>query len=216
MTEISVVDAKMTDEQLIEFETRVSHIRRDINEGTIPYDWAMTEMRRIMEYRAPGLLKHVFDAHVSAVTKFVAKDVFAKENSAGIRYWLGPNFEANFLDKIEENIPETELSIFELTVNSFDASIRAELTPEYEETMLAHLYELICRQPMGEGGQLLVDGIMNIFYIRDAKGVVWAVRVAWDSVYRWWLVDACSVSEQLPWEDYVQAVSRKPPQASKV
>lgn len=155
------------------------------------------------------VLKLVAIVRVSGAKRFVARGAFGKDNPAGIKFWLGSNFTNIFLDKIEEDVPATELAIHTLSKASLDAPIRDELTPDREETFLAYLYELISRQPNGESsGKLLTDGKANIFYIRDAKGNPWAVNAYWGSVYRGWGVDAYPVSDPGEWSSGCQVVSQ--------
>ena len=150
--------------------------------------------------RVTSVLKRVATVHVCGAKRFVARAAFGKDNPAGVKFFLGGNFEKNFLGKIEENVPATELAVHTLTKASLDAPIRAELTSEREETTLAYLYELISRQPNGESaGPLLTDGKANVFYVRDAKGDLWAVRAGWYSVSREWGVGAYSVSSPDGW-----------------
>lgn len=154
------------------------------------------------------VLKLVSTVHVCGAKRFIARGAFGKDNSAGIKFWLGDNFKNNFLEKIEKDVPAADLAVHALTKMFRDDSIRAELTSEHEETFLTHLYELIARQPNGEPGKLLTDGKANIFYIRDAKGVFWAVIACWNSAYREWYFSARSVSLPFEWAVGCQVFSQ--------
>ncbi|MEK9158208.1 MAG: hypothetical protein AAB638_03460 [Patescibacteria group bacterium] len=157
----------------------------------------------------PKLLSLVATVSVPAVDKFFASVAFGDNNAAGIKFYLGSNFRENFLTKIEENISATELNIHTLIRASKDAPIRAELTPELEETTLRHLYELLKKQPQGQAGALLTNGYANIFYIRDASGNLWAVGARWGADFREWDVDAVSVARPRDWNAGDRVGSRK-------
>ncbi len=156
-----------------------------------------------------GILKFVCSVSVPAVKKFVASEAFGDNNSAGIKFYIWDNFKTNFLGKVEEDVPATELNIHELTKNSLDAPIRAELGTEYEETKLAHLYEMLKKQAHGEAGDLLVNGYANIFYIRDTNNNLWAVYAHWGAGFREWRVRAYSVTSPGGWGAGFQVISRK-------
>lgn len=51
MTVHTVVDGKMTNEQLGEMTRRMDEIKRRVNEETIAYDWAIDKLQRIVEGR---------------------------------------------------------------------------------------------------------------------------------------------------------------------
>jgi hypothetical protein len=56
---------------------------------------------------------------------------------------------------------------------------------------------LLQRQPKGEAGFFQTNGYANIFYVRDNKGVLCAIRIGWAS--DGWVVDATSVEDPLAW-----------------
>ena len=62
---------------------------------------------------------------------------------------------------------------------------------------MAALFSLIRLQGAGQPGFLQTNGYANIFYLRDAKGILCAVRVGWDG--DGWVVDAISVDDPLAW-----------------
>ncbi len=74
----------------------------------------------------------------------------------------------------EPEILETTLRIHELRRKSKNDQIVVELG-EQATTTWAQMYEMMSRQDRGQGGKLLVNGWMNIFYIPDTKGMVWTV-----------------------------------------
>ena len=89
------------------------------------------------------------------------------------------------------------------------ADLKGILDAQREETTLAYLYELLSRQPKGESGVLLTNGYATIFYIKDANGKLWAVRVYWRSYYGEWCVGADSVAYPDEWHGGYRVFSRK-------
>jgi len=59
------------------------------------------------------------------------------------------------------------------------------------------MFALMAEQGNGEDGILLTNGYANIFYIRDIKGVFWAVRCLWGG--GGWRVGAGSVGSPDGW-----------------
>ncbi len=142
--------------------------------------------------RKNDLLRRVTEVTVFAVKKFAALDNF-KVGNAGI-VWLSDNFKTNFLGKIEKDVRAATLVASRLEKSSLDKDIRAELGTDKEETILAHLFQLLSRQSDGKPGILLTNGYANIFYVRDAKGNFWAVYAGWYSPGRGWHVYANPVN----------------------
>ena len=101
----------------------------------------------------------------------------------------------NFLDKIEKDIPASRLRAYALKKESFDNLIFADLGGEESaETTFFEMIALMKAQGRGQKGILLINDYPNIFYIRDAKGVLWAVYCRWYSNYGYWRVNAGSIS----------------------
>jgi predicted metal-dependent peptidase len=98
-----------------------------------------------------------------------------------------------------------ELRVSQLKKNSLDKPILAELGDKAETTLSA-IWELLTKQPNGESGVLLTNGYANIFYVRDAKGVLWAVGARWSS--GGWYVCASSVEGPGGWNEGSQVFSR--------
>lgn len=159
----------------------------------------LTQVRQVLLGKAQivmaKLLKLASTVQVSGATKFVAANHFTVRKSSGIQIaWLNENFKLLFLGKIEKNVEPATLNLYWLAGESLDAPILAELG-ERAETSLAHLVELLKKQPNGESGSLLTDGYANIFYIRGTDGNLWPVFARWRSAG--WCVHACSV--EYPW-----------------
>lgn len=155
------------------------------------------------------ILTLVATVKVAAVEHFVAAEKFREgETTDGVKVaWLGNNFKTNFLGKTEEGVEEAELKLHKLNQDSLDAPIMNELG-DTDETMLAHLWELLKQQPNGEEGKLLVNGWANVAYIRDVNDELWAVSACWDADRGGWDVEADSVTRPGRWDADSQVVSR--------
>lgn len=140
------------------------------------------------------------------ITEFPGTDVFKVADYL----WLTPDNERataelvigylynigdNFLDKIEKNVVASKLRAWTLKKDSRDDLIIADLGgEEAAESTVAEMIALMRAQGRGQKGILLTNGYSNIFYIRDAKGVLWAVRCRWRSDGRYWYVSAYPLS----------------------
>ena len=56
---------------------------------------------------------------------------------------------------------------------------------------------LLTRQANGEGGFLQTNGFANIFYVRDKKAELCAIRAGWAD--GGWVLDAISTRDPLAW-----------------
>ena len=122
---------------------------------------------------------------IPAIKMFVAKDNFivdtGQKAKVRIQYLLD-DFQKWFLNKVEveENIPETVLSSHKFLNHLLDSEIISALGGEKcVETKLAHVYNLMSRQPNGETGLLLTNDLVSIFYVRDKNGILRTVSVRW-------------------------------------
>ena len=144
------------------------------------------------------LLEAVATVTVPARTEpFVVRDRF--EKPAGIAVsTLWNEFKKRFYGKIDPPGPALTLRKFKLLRIAPDGPIIAELGgAERVETPMAAAYHLIRQQGKGQDGILQTGGYANIFYSRDMKGVLCAVRVGWDG--EGWVVDAIPVEDPLAW-----------------
>jgi hypothetical protein len=165
------------------------------------------------------LLESVGTVNILATTsKFIARDHFIKDTGRKAKVkisYLGDNFTGWFLDdngKVENPIAATTLCYGKLRKASLDAPIIIELGGEIKaETALTEMFSLMEEQRDGEAGVLLNNGYANIFYIRDKKRVLRAVRVRWRG---WldvgWYVHARSVGYPHGWSAGGQLFSRNP------
>jgi hypothetical protein len=149
------------------------------------------------------LLRRITTVTVPGAQYFVGKG-WLKAANVG---WTGENFNRLFLDKAEENVPEVKLAVNRLERASLDAPILTELG-EAAEIQLVYLFDLLKKQSKGEGGVLLTNGYVNIFYVRDANGNLWVVNARWRSGYRYWHVEARSVELPFRWRGGYQVFSR--------
>jgi hypothetical protein len=146
----------------------------------------------------PGLLQAVATASIPAITEpFVIRDRF--EKPSGIRFaTVWTEFKKRFYGKSEGPLPESVLRKYKLLTIAPDGPIIAELGGEARvEGTVAAAYALMRRQGRGEEGILQINGYANIFYVRDTKGGLCAVRIGWDG--EGWVIDAISVDDPLAW-----------------
>jgi len=126
--------------------------------------------------------------------------------------FITDNVKNNFLvdgGKVETSIFDSKIRPYTLKKNSVDSSIIADLGgEEAAETTVAEMVSLMRRQGRGQQGILLTNGNANIFYIRNTKGVLWAVRCRWNSSY--WVVRAFPVADRDAWRAGDQVLVRDP------
>lgn len=125
---------------------------------------------------------------------------FFKEGKNNIG-WIGLNFQENFGNSSFTIPQELKLESRKLERAMLDKEILDEFKPE--ESTLGELAYAI------KNDLLVKDGYSNIFYIKDDKGVLWAVRARWGDVGRAWVVEAYSVEDPVRWISGRHALSRK-------
>lgn len=157
----------------------------------------------VSEAQAEGLLRHITTTSVSGANRFVADKESLKAANIG---WTSGHFERLFLPKVEMAAFDT-LAVSELTEASTDALILEELG-DRAEISLTHFFRLLERQANGEGGLLLINGDVNIAYIRGVDGNLWAVNANWDDKHRYWFVFAGSVERSGKWLEGCRVLSR--------
>ncbi len=156
----------------------------------------------------PNLLTLTGTIKVRLARKFIARKFFTMENASVAIAYVGENFAASFLRKTEERADsEISLRYHTLARASVDGPIIAELGGEAKaETTLAEIAALMTKQAHGEPGALLTNGYANIFYVRNAVGVVCAVDLYWCS--DGWIVGARSVAGPNAWNAGCRVFSR--------
>lgn len=157
------------------------------------------------------LLEMVGTTTIAATTKkFVAREKFVVNTAEGAPVKISgveSNFEAWFLDKVEEHFAEIVLRYGKLRRWSRDIQIISELGGEEKaETTLAAVYALMELQKDGKKGALLTNGYANIFYVRDVNGILCAVGVRWRG--GGWHVGAYSVGDPDEWFDGSRVFAR--------
>jgi len=127
----------------------------------------------------------------------VIRDRF-KKNTVVRLSTLFAEFKTRFFEKTENLATETTYRKYKLLRISADGPIIAELGGEsrVEGTFIA-AFALLQIQPKGEAGFLQTNGYANIFYVRDKKKALCAIRIGWAS--DGWVVDAISVEDPLAW-----------------
>ncbi len=148
---------------------------------------------------------------VAATTnKFIAKDNFVvnTEDPAVVKIsHVGDNFKKWFINKIEGPAIASIICGRDLTKDSLDELILKELGgQEKAETTLTEIFVMMKNQANGSAGNLLTNGYSNIFYVRDIKNMLRAVRVDWDD--GGWDVGACSVEHPDWWDAGDRVFSR--------
>lgn len=130
---------------------------------------------------------------------FVARGHFREDISATspVRIaWLGSSFVRRFVPKVEAPSGGTPLRVYGLTRLSRNVGIVEELRAHLE-VRLAEVWCLLRKQPAGEDGALLTDATPNVFYVRDAAGVLGAVDAVWSGAG--WEIGASAVTGDRPW-----------------
>jgi hypothetical protein len=145
-----------------------------------------------------ALLEAVDTATIPARAEpFVVRDHF--EKPVGITFatvWV--EFKKRFYGKIEEAAAEATLRKYKLLRIAPDGPIIAELGGGAKvATTVAAAYAFIKRQGKGQEGILQTNGYANIFYVRDLKGTLCAIRIGWDG--EGWVIDAIPVEDPLAW-----------------
>jgi hypothetical protein len=146
----------------------------------------------------PPLLQRLETAVVSATTRrLVIQDFFKK--STGVKFaTIFGEFKSRFFDKTENPIPEAAYRKYKLLRLSPDGPIIAELGGETKvEGTVTVALALLQRQGNGGAGFLQANGYANIFYARDKKGALCAIRLGWAE--DGWVLDAISVQDPLAW-----------------
>jgi hypothetical protein len=148
--------------------------------------------------KGTAVLEAVDTVTVPAIPEpFVVRDRF--ERPVGIKFaTVWTEFKKRFYGKVEGPLAEGRMRKYKLLAISPDGPIIAELGGEAKvEGTVAVAYALVQRQGRGEAGILQTNGYANIFYVRDQKGILCAVRIGWDG--DGWVIDAIAVEDPLAW-----------------
>jgi len=159
------------------------------------------------------LFEFVASFKTSETKEFVAKEKYVIDTSENARVrisYLGPNFNAHLLSKVERNVGAAELNLQKLRRASIDLPKNAEEPGtiaglgglEKAGTCLCEFFEALAyKQSLGDFSWL-------VGFIRDAddNNVLWAVNALWNDVG--WLVGAHSPSDPDGWNAGYEFVSR--------
>lgn len=161
--------------------------------------------RRIRTKVLAGLLELTGEpVKMSVAGIFIARNEFkiTRTGKVPISYF-GDNFKNNFLDVVEQNVPTCVLKQRKLLKRSLDVPILAALGDkdlekiEKARTALVHVFDYLKTADRSK---------YYLFYVADAKGIVWAVRAVWGD--DGWRVGADSVSNPGGWRAGHHVVSR--------
>jgi hypothetical protein len=145
-----------------------------------------------------ALLEPLETALAPASTARVVIGDYFKKNPRVRFSTIFAEFKNRFFEKTESPTAEVAYRKYELLCNSDDGPIIAELGGESKvEGTFGAAFALLQRQPKGEAGFLQTNGYANIFYVRDKKGALCAVRIGW--VSEGWVVDAIPVGDPRAW-----------------
>ena len=182
--------------------------------ATVPVRQVLSGRKRIETYEVESLLEFINTITILTSTeKFVAKDRFIVNTSddalVKIAY-ISNSFTEAFLQdegKTEDQITEEQiLRCSKLRRSSVDTPIIVELGEDKAEIFLREFWHLLENQPSGNDGILLTNGYANIFYIRNSRGVFYAVDAYWRR--DGWNLDVYSVENPNEWDAGSQIVSR--------
>jgi hypothetical protein len=121
------------------------------------------------------VLEKVGEIHFPGANKFVAREHFTEP-----KFWLSDSFKVWMLPKVEKGVKPSTLTYGKLMKSAKDAVIILALGGEEKaESSLVKIFHLTSLQPNGEEGTLLTNGWVNIFFVKDAKGILRTVRAYW-------------------------------------
>jgi hypothetical protein len=140
--------------------------------------------------------------------KFVAGAHFKENTSSAAEVrisWLGATFMRRFAAKVEDNTGDVTLQIYALSRPSNATDIVAELGDRHE-IKLSNLWCLLKLQGNGGNGALQINAVPNVFFVRDATGVLGVVDAIWAGAG--WEIGASQVEIQRQWPSGSRAISR--------
>jgi hypothetical protein len=157
---------------------------------------------------APGPLDPPTTSALPHHGEFVAGKYF-KENispAAEVRIsWLGATFMRHFAVKVEDNTDDVTLQTYTLSKASTGGQIVIEFD-DHHETKLADLWCLLKLQANGEDGALQTNAVPNIFFVRNATGMLGAVDALWAGAG--WEIGASPVEGQREWPSGSRVIAR--------
>jgi hypothetical protein len=145
-----------------------------------------------------SLLQPLDTSVVSATTTpFTIRDYFKR--IPGVKFsTIWDEFKRRFFDKTESPNAEVTYQKYKLLHVSADGPIIAALGGESKAAGTVNAaMTLLKRQSNGGPGFLQTNGYANIFYARDKKDALCAIRIGW--AQDGWVIDAISVQDPLAW-----------------
>jgi len=131
---------------------------------------------------------------LSAISRFVARDSFKEGNDGEVPiYDLSHNFKENFLNVEENNVKATVVQQYELLKpDMYNAEVLSFLGEKdlnnikKSKVSLAHVFEFLktARHHLA----------WFIFYVADAKGVVWSLYATWSTGDPGWCIGVLEVT----------------------
>ena len=139
-------------------------------------------LRDNLTVKPSSLLKRIATIEVGYACGFIGKEHFKKnirgERNNVMMQEMVCGFTDRFWGKVEKEVQPAILGAYDLLTPASDVEILAELGKR-AEISLAHLWQLLLRQPCGQPGPLHTDGKHNIFYIRGVDDLLWTVQANW-------------------------------------
>jgi len=153
------------------------------------------------------LLQKVIFSPCAAIRKFAAYDHFEVDTRRAARVQISSManyFGMRFVCMTENNIDASSLTAYTLLRATPCTDILAELG-DRAEVPLAHVWELLRRQPHGEKETILINEMLlvddfcfNTFFVRDKDGDLWAISLEWKAFYEGWNIDALRADDPYP------------------
>jgi len=165
----------------------------------------------------PKLLNPSEVVFIPATTeKFVVADHFKWDNEDGILiHRVSDAFKSWFWSKSEEPFGEVTLQAHQLLRSLVDKQIIDELGNDRKvETTTSMIHALLKNQDRGQAGPLLVDGRVNIFYVRAVDNVLCSVAIRWNSER--WNIYSYSIEDSTAWNEGYRVFSCKEPYTSPI
>jgi len=150
-------------------------------------------LQKILE--TSDLLRFLATVNLLAITGWNAKKAFTTG-----KWYLGSDFENNFVIDKDVDVPTVALRTQELIRGSRDEGIRVELGAELEEIQLGQFHSFLMTQAD--------HSKWYVAYIKDKNGKLWAVDAFWHD--GGWSVFATSVGHPSDWGAGRVIVSRDP------
>lgn len=160
----------------------------------------------------PSLLELVATVELPAIAAFLAEDHFIVGEVEGVKIGsLAPDFRREFLGgagRLETAVEAVTLGVHRLCKHSVNEPIIAELGgQEQAKTTLGQMWKMLRRQGQGQKGVLPTDGRVTVFYIPNAKGVLWTVACYRHHYFAEWRVEAPPITDLTGWSEGHHVVS---------